>query len=123
MTGFEFKEANNTFKAIYKKLRKEGKGQVEHKRSVEKGDIKRLYEHSYVFNTTSPSGLLNKVCFEVLLYFCRRGQGNLRDMKPSDFEVSKDDSGKHYVHKTVSEVTQNHQGVDNENCEPEGGRM
>ena len=123
MTGFEFKEANNTFKAIYKKLRKEGKGQVEHKRSVEKGDIKRLYEHSYVFNTTSPSGLLNKVCFEVLLYFCRRGQGNLRDMKPSDFEVSKDDSGKHYVHKTVSEVTKHHQGVDNENYEPEGGRI
>jgi hypothetical protein len=26
-------------------------------------------------------------------------------MKPSDFEVSKDDSGKHYVNKTVSEVT------------------
>ena len=44
-------------------------------------------------------------------------------MKPSDFEVSIDDSGKHYVHKTVSEVTTNHQGVDNENYEPEGGRM
>ena len=44
-------------------------------------------------------------------------------MKPSDFEVSKDDSGKHCVHKTVSEVTQNHQGVDNENCEPESGGM
>ena len=61
MTGVEFKEANNTFKAICKKLRKEGKGQVEHKRSIEKGDIKRLYEHSYVFNTSSPSGFLNKV--------------------------------------------------------------
>ena len=34
MTGFELKEANNTFKAICKKLRKEGKGQVEHKRSI-----------------------------------------------------------------------------------------
>ena len=91
MTGFEFKEANNTFKAMCKKLRKEGKGQVEHKRTIKKGDIKRLYEHSYVFNTTSPSGLLNKVWFEVLLYFCRRGQENLRDMEPSDFEVSMDD--------------------------------
>ena len=56
MTRFEFEEANNTFKAMCKKLRKEGKGQVEHKRSIEKGDIKRLDEHSYVFNTTSPSG-------------------------------------------------------------------
>jgi hypothetical protein len=91
MTGVEFKEANNTFKAMCKKLRKEGKGQVEHKRSIKKGDIKRLYEHSYVFNATSPSGLLNKVWFEVLLYFCRRGQENLRDMEPSDFEVSTDD--------------------------------
>jgi hypothetical protein len=52
MTGFEFKEANNTFKAMCQKLRKEGKGQVEHKRSIKKGDIKSLYEHSYVFNTT-----------------------------------------------------------------------
>ena len=42
MTRFEFEEANNTFKAMCKKLRKEGKGQVEHKRSTEKGDIKRL---------------------------------------------------------------------------------
>ena len=39
MTRFEFEEANNTFKAMCKKLRKEGKGQVEHIRSIEKGDI------------------------------------------------------------------------------------
>ncbi|CAC5420085.1 KCTD1_15 [Mytilus coruscus] len=119
----EFTTANNVFKAMCKKLRKEGKGQIKHKKSVAKGDIKKLYEHPRAFNVNSPSGLLNKVWFEVLLYFCRRGQGNLREMKPSDFQISEDDEGKEYVHKISSEVTKNHQGVEEEDFEREGGRM
>ena len=33
MTGDEFHEANNTFEYMYKKLRKEGKGQVRDNKS------------------------------------------------------------------------------------------
>ncbi|XP_071138463.1 uncharacterized protein KIAA1958-like [Mytilus edulis] len=123
ITDTAFTTANNIFKAMCKKLRKEGKGQIKHKKSVDKGDIKKLYEHPRTFNVNSPSGLLNKVWFEVLLYFCRRGQENLREMKPQDFKISKDDEGKEYVHKISSEMTKNHQGVDEEDFEPEGGRM
>ncbi|CAC5364162.1 KCTD1_15 [Mytilus coruscus] len=119
----EFTTAINVFKAMCKKLRKEGRGQIKHKKSVAKGDIKKLYEHLRAFNVNSPSGLLSKVWFEVLLYFCRRGQENLREMKPSDFQISEDDEGKEYVHKISSEVTKTHQGVEEENFEPELGRM
>ncbi|CAG2251361.1 KCTD1_15 [Mytilus edulis] len=80
ITDTAFTTANNIFKAMCKKLRKEGKGQIKHKKSVDKGDIKKLYEHPH-------------------------------------------DEGKEYVHKISSEMTKNHQGVDEEDFEPEGGRM
>ena len=96
---------------------------MKHKRPGDKGDIKKLYDHPRVFNVETPQGLLNKVLFEILLYFCRRGQENLRDLRPSDFEVSMDDEGKEYIRRTSSEVTNNHQGMDDEDYEPEGGRM
>ena len=38
--------------------------------------IQRLYKHPTVFNTSTPQGLVNMVIFEVILYFCRRGQEN-----------------------------------------------
>jgi len=114
INGIEFKTCNDAFKAMCKKLRKEGKGQVKHKRPVDKGDIKKLYDHPRVFNVETPQGLLNKVFFEILLYFCRRGQEDLRDLRPDL---------KEYIRRTSSEVTKNHQGVDDEDYEPEGGRM
>lgn len=86
--------------------------------SIEKDDIKQMYEHLRVFSVWSPEGLLNKVWFEILLYSCRRGQENLRNLNPSDFEIAVDDQDKEYVHRTFSEVTKNPQDY-----EPEGGRM
>jgi len=44
-------------------------------------------------------------------------------MKPSDFEVSTDDNGKRFNYKVTYELTKNHQGLRNEQFEPEGGRM
>ncbi|CAG2195428.1 Dixin [Mytilus edulis] len=112
--------ANDAFKAMCKKMRQEGKGKIQHKPSIQKGDIVKLYNHSRVFNPNIPTGLLNKVFFEVMLYFCRRGQENLRDLKVSDFDILTDDSGKRYVSKVTSELTKNHQGAQTEEFEPEG---
>jgi hypothetical protein len=71
LTGTVFQESNHLFTGMCKRLRKFGKGKVRHKNPIDKGDIKKLYEHPHVFNICTPSGLLNKVWFEVLLYFCR----------------------------------------------------
>ena len=43
MTGAEFLDANNTFESMYRKLRKEGKGQIRHNKAVKKGDVQKLY--------------------------------------------------------------------------------
>lgn len=123
LTELNSKHAMMHSRQCVKKTSEGGKGQVKHKRSGDKGDIKKLYDHPRVFNVETPQGLLNKVLFEILLYFCRRGQENLRDLRPSDFEVSMDDEGKEYIRRTSSEVTNNHQGMDDEDYEPEGGRM
>ena len=69
-------------------MREQGKDQVHHKPTIQKGDMQKLYSHPHVFNTDIPSGLLNKVLFEILLYFCRRGQENVREMKPSDLRLA-----------------------------------
>ena len=42
----------------------------------------------------SPQGLLNKVLFETILYFCRRGRKNIRELDSSDFEIKYDADGR-----------------------------
>jgi len=121
--GQEFNEANTAFQSMCKRVREEGKGKVHHTPTIQKDDVQKLYLPPHVFNTDIPSGLLNKVLFEIMLYFCRRGHANVREMKPSDFEVSTDDNGKRFICKVTSDLTKNHQGLCNEQFEPEGGRM
>ena len=48
-----------------------------------------------------------KVFFEVMLYFCRRGRQNLRELKKTDFSFSTDGKGAKYVCKTTDELTKN----------------
>ena len=68
--GQEFNEANTAFQSMCKRMREEGKGKVHHTPTIQKDDVQKLYLHPHVFNTDIPSGLLNKVLFEILLYFC-----------------------------------------------------
>ncbi len=53
-------------------LKKDGKGETEHKEPLSKDDLKKLYDHPLVFNTENPFGVLNKVFFKVLFYLCLR---------------------------------------------------
>ena len=121
VVDMRFASANRVFKAMLKKTREEGKGAVEHKPPLAPNDIKKLYKHE-TFDPNTPHGLLHKVWFEVILYFCRRGRENIREMKPSDFNILFDDTGRKYIKKITTEKTKNHQGTTNEN-EHSGGRM
>jgi len=108
ITDPEFTQANNNFSAMLRKIREEGKGTVKHHDAITLEDLKRLYEHVLAFNTDTPQGLLNKTVFEIILYFCRRGQENLPDLKVSDFQIGVDENGTKFVEKTKSELTKNH---------------
>ena len=54
-----------------------------------------------------PRTVQNKVFFEIMLYFCRRGRQNLRELKIKDFSSAKDDKGARYVTKSGDELTKN----------------
>ena len=74
INGSEFNEVNHVFKAKvveFKKIK------VEHKPAIAKEDLKKLYQ-SVAFDTATSTGLQNKVWFEIMLFFCRCGQENLR---------------------------------------------
>jgi hypothetical protein len=73
-----------------------------------------------VFSADNPKTLLNKVFFEIMLCFCRRGRQNLRQLKKSHFKVFKYALGKTFVAKVVDELTKNHRENDEEE---EGGMM
>ena len=66
---------------MLRKIREKGEGTVQHHDAITLEDLKRLYEHVLALNTDTPQGLLNKTVFEIILYFCRRGQKNLLDLK------------------------------------------
>ena len=52
-----------------------------------------------------------------MLFFCRRGRQNLRQLKKDDLEIQTDAKGRRFVVKTTDELTKNHR----ENDEAEDG--
>ena len=101
----EFTVANKVFGAKCVDLKRQGLAKVEHKPPICE-DLKKLYE-SGVFCLNDPEKLQNKVFFEVMLYFCRRGRQNLRQLKKTDFSFNTDGTGARYVCKTTDELTKN----------------
>ena len=101
---------------MLRKIGEEGKGTGQQHDAIDitLEDLKRLYSHVLAFNTDTPQALLNKTVFEIILYFCRRGQENLPHLKLSDFQIGVDDNGTKVVEKTKSELTKNYQGTSNE---------
>ena len=100
----EFSRANQSFKAALVQLKKLGKGDVEHHPPVDENDICTLYR-SGVFNQNDPQCLQNKVWFELMVYICRRGRENLRDLKKGHFTVGTDSNGCEFVAQAVDELT------------------
>ena len=102
----EFTDANKVFGAKCVDLKGQGLVKVEHKPPICEEDLKKLYE-SGVFCLNDPEKLQNKVFFEVMLYFCRRGRQNLRQLKKTDFSFNTDGTGASYVCKITDELTKN----------------
>ena len=107
----EFRESNAAFQATLVKLKREGMAKTQHKPPINKEDINKLYQTGQ-FDSNSPDTLQNKVFFEVMLYFCRRGRQNLRNLKKSDFSIETDRSKRKYVCKVKDELTKNRHETD-----------
>ena len=119
INGGSFGEANRMFKAKITDLKKKGKAKVEHKPHIAAEDLKKFYA-SEVFADTTPIGLQNKVWFKVMLYFCRRGRENLRQLTKDSFGIATDATGRRYVYQKTDELTKNRREKDEAE---EGGYM
>ena len=93
----EFSKSNVIYQAAVTSLNQEGHGATSHKEPLSKEDIDKLYDHPIVFSTNTPTGLMNKVFFEVMFYLCRRGRENLKEHKKSTFTIKTDTTGRRYV--------------------------
>ena len=65
-------------------IKKQGLAKTEHKLPIADEDIKKSYRCGAI-NAENPTTLQNKVFFDLMLLFCRRGRQNLSQLKPHRF--------------------------------------
>lgn len=107
-----FAYSTKVFKASVVDLRRKGVGTVQHHLAITKADMEKLYSgDTFVFDTDTPNGLLNKVWFEIMYFLCRRGQENLRTMTKETFALAVDSTGKQYIFQKVDELDKNHRDL------------
>ena len=90
-----FPESNKIYKAMMVKLKKEGKGYVQHKEAVFDTDMAKIFQSDAV-DTNTPLGLQNKVFLDVMTYFGQRGRENLHLMRVDDYVLHTDEDGLRY---------------------------
>ena len=67
-------------------------------------------------------GYRKKLWFELMIYICRRGRENLRDLKQDHFQIYTDSDGREYVAQARDELTKKTR-EDNRSTRTDGGRM
>ena len=84
-----FIKANELFLGLLKENKKEGRGQVEHKKVLTDQDKELLFMHFETRMTEDPDPkILQQIClFNIIYYMGRRGRENLCSMEKSMFEI------------------------------------
>ena len=100
-----FREANVCFHNILGHIKSSGKGSTNQYPEIEPEVLKKLHSS---FNLESPTGLFEKVRFDIMFQLTRRGRENLRTMVKSSFSVGVDSLEKKIVYQTKSELDKNH---------------
>ena len=73
---------------LVNELKAEGKADVTHTHPISKADLKTLYSSKFMSPNT-PTGLGNKVQFDVRFYFFRRGLENFEKMTKDTSRLKK----------------------------------
>ena len=115
-----FKRCNAVFTNILKETRQAGKGDTDHYPEIEPEDLKLLYNS---FNQNCPTGLQEKVWFDIMFHLIRRGRENLRVMAKDSFAIGKDATGKRFVYQKKSENDKNHSYSDDSFATTGEGRI
>ena len=104
-----FTRSNEMLDAQLVRLKKFGKENSQHKRTLEDEDLEKL-KSSDALSLSNPLSLLRNVWFQIVLYFCRRGREGQRELQKSSFTLEVDASGRNYVTMAHDEVSKNHPG-------------
>lgn len=100
-----FPRAALSFKTALTIARKEGRGVVNHKEPISDSDLRQLYEY---FDPDTPNGLQEKVWFDIMYYFCRRGRENLHLMTKDTYAIGTDEKGRTFIYQKTEEMNKNH---------------
>ena len=103
--------ANRVMTGIVKTLKREGADKTNHHPPISEGDLHKMYS-SQVLSNKTPTTLVRKVWFEIMLHFCRRGREGLRNLTSTSFILKKDDSDREYYTMACNEADKTHHGVD-----------
>ena len=78
-------------------MKKKGFAAAEHKPAICPEDLVKLYDVANVaLSPNPPTGLLSKTWFDVMMYLCRRGRENLREITRDTFLFQVDGSDRRY---------------------------
>lgn len=99
-----FKRSNEMLNAQVVNLKHQGKENVKHKPAIENENLVCL-KSSQVLALSSPLALLRNVWFHVLLFFCRRGREEQRQLKPTGVKFEVDPTGRNYVTMAHDDAT------------------
>ncbi|CAC5399007.1 unnamed protein product [Mytilus coruscus] len=111
----DFNKSNQVFKTTITELKANGKGATQHFPIISEIDRAKLYSSAFM-QPISPTGLLNKVKFDIRMYFFRRGAENMDKMTKDTFIVKTDPKTKtKYETKKIDELTKNHRFNDKKN--------
>lgn len=110
MKDRQFQASNQVLSGLVKALKREGKDISCHKEPIDETDIVKLYK-SGVFDVDKPETLQNKVLFDIISQFGRRGREGLRNLQRSSFVVLHDAKGRKYVKLAYNEADKTHHGL------------
>ena len=104
-SGYQFIEANEMFKALQKKGKNEGCGEIENKKAISEEDYKKLREYfkRKMHENSTPKKLQEVVLFNIIYYMGRRGLENLRYMTKETFKIARDPDGRRYIYQAIKE--------------------
>ena len=96
VSGTAFKQANMVFKGQLRTLKIKGLDRTQYKVAMIENYLTCVRNHLKA-NMSSPRGLLNKVIFDILYFFGRRGREGLRQLKRDSFVFQRDGEGHEYA--------------------------
>lgn len=111
-----FNSSNMVYQGLMKVLKTEGLACVAHYKKINNDDFAKIVP---TLSINDPQELQWLLWFFIQVFFCRRGNENVTNMKINTFSVSVMQN-KRYIHQTVDEMTKNNR-IDDEPAI--GGRL